>query len=73
MFEGFVKCFIALGFFLVIVLPPIATYMQAESQAKVINEQYGKHYTTWDMMMSGDVIKDNIIGKKRTNDITLKG
>lgn len=71
MFEFFHK-----GIFVVVICGIIATpfviLMQAENQAKVINEQYGKHYTATDMLLSGDVIRQNIVGEKRTQDINLK-
>jgi len=42
----------------------LTLYVATKRQAKIINAEYGTHYTTADMFWAGDTIEETIIGNK---------
>lgn len=65
------------GFFCLIVLIIITLLLSipitTNIERGVVNKTYGTNYSFIEFCSAGDLIKDNLLGKKQNIDLTLKG
>lgn len=47
------------------------SYISAPVQAKLLNQTYGTHYTTEDLIWGGDIIRETIQGDRHRIDLTV--
>lgn len=63
--------FLVLILFVTIAIPTMV-YISAVNDAKIINRAFGTRYTGWQMFLSGDTIKETLIGKKQRVDLEIQ-